>query len=127
MNRPDDHTNRQRLRAHFGFRVAPFNKATRATAMFASQAQTALVDGLMLWTEVRGLSLVTGPPGVGKSITLRRFALELPRDRFEVIGFSYLPTTPAGLGTGPGWTSTSSWPTGAGSRACARPDCGSTR
>ena len=51
----------------------------------------------LLWTELRGVALVTGPSGVGKSITLRRFVLELDKARFRVIDFSYVPSTATGF------------------------------
>jgi type II secretory pathway predicted ATPase ExeA len=41
--------------------------------------------------------LVSGPAGVGKSITLRRFVAGLDQARWRVIEFSYLPTTPTGF------------------------------
>ena len=53
--------------------------------------------GLLMWTELRGIALVTGYSGVGKSITLRRFLLSLDDARFHVLKFAHLPTTPVGL------------------------------
>ena len=87
----------QRLRAHFRFSQMPFSKYARAGNMFDSRGQKALLDALLLWTDLKGIALVTGPPGVGKSITLRRFALTLDDSRFHVIGFGYVPTTPTGF------------------------------
>jgi type II secretory pathway predicted ATPase ExeA len=94
-----DLTTRQKrkLRSHFGFARVPFSKAMWATQMFDSQSQRELLDGLGLWTDVRGLALVTGPSGVGKSITLRRFLHELDNARFHLVDFEYLPTTPTGF------------------------------
>ena len=53
--------------------------------------------GLLMWTELRGIALVTGPSGVGKSITVRRFLAALDDARFHVIKLPHLPTTPVGL------------------------------
>lgn len=94
-----DLTNRQKrkLRAHFGFGRMPFAKGAWAAQMFDSQSQRELLDGLVLWSDLHGLSLVTGPTGVGKSISLRRFVAELDEARYRVIDFSYLPTTPTGF------------------------------
>jgi type II secretory pathway predicted ATPase ExeA len=88
---------KRRLQAHFAFSGMPFRKNTAAHRMFDSRAQRELVHGLRLWTEVRGLSLVTGPSGVGKSISLRRFTSELDEQRFRLLRFSHVPTTPNGF------------------------------
>jgi type II secretory pathway predicted ATPase ExeA len=65
--------------------------------MFDSRAQRELVHGLALWTELRGLALVTGDSGVGKSISTRRFVSELDEQRFRVIRFNQMPTTATGF------------------------------
>lgn len=87
----------QPMRAHFGFTRLPFNKQIFAKNMFDSRSQRELLDGLCLWTEVKGVALVTGHPGVGKSITLRRFCQKLDDSRFRVLDFSYLPHTVTGF------------------------------
>ena len=87
----------RRLRAHFAFTGMPFRKNVKARNMFDSQSQRELRHGQHLWLEVRGLALVTGPSGVGKSISLRRLVAELPADRFTVHRFGQIPTTPAGF------------------------------
>jgi type II secretory pathway predicted ATPase ExeA len=68
-----------------------------AQKMFDSTSQRELLQGLLLWLEVRGLSCVAGPVGAGKSITLRRFVQGLDQTRFRVVSFSFLPTTPTGF------------------------------
>ncbi len=88
---------KMRLRSHFGFSRLPFAKNMMATQMFDSSSQRELLRGLQMWTDVRGLCLVNGPAGVGKSITLRRFVHGLDHARWRVIDFSYLPTTPTGF------------------------------
>jgi len=88
---------KRKLRSHFGFSRLPFSKAMWASHMFDSQSQRELLDGLGLWTDVRGLALVTGPSGVGKSITLRRFVSELDTARFHLVDFDYVPTTTTGF------------------------------
>ena len=75
----------------------PFSKNLWATNMYDSQSQRDLLHGLLLWNEVKGIALVTGPSGVGKSITLRRYASELEETRFHTVDFNYLPTTVNGL------------------------------
>jgi type II secretory pathway predicted ATPase ExeA len=88
---------KRRLQAHFGFTGLPFRKNVKAHNMFDSHSQRELRHGLHLWLEVRGLGIVTGPSGVGKSISLRRFVAELPNDRFAVHRFGQIPTTPLGF------------------------------
>lgn len=88
---------KRRLQAHFGFIGLPFRKNVQATSMFDSQSQRDLRHGLQLWLEIRGLALVTGTSGVGKSITLRRWVSELPSERFAVHRFGQIPTTPTGF------------------------------
>jgi len=88
---------KRKLRSHFGFSRLPFAKAMWATQMFDSQSQRELLDGLSLWTDVRGVALVTGPSGVGKSITMRRFLHEMDSARFHLVDFEYLPTTRTGF------------------------------
>lgn len=88
---------KKRLRSHFGFSRIPFTKHMWSAQMFDSQGQRELLHGLRMWTEVRGFTLVAGPAGVGKSITLRRFVRDLDDAHYRVINFSYLPTTVTGF------------------------------
>lgn len=88
---------RKRLRAHFGFTKTPFHKAMRAAQMYDSQSQRELVAGLEMWTEIGGIALCSGPVGVGKSISLRRFLNTLDARRFHVVQFSYLPGSTTGF------------------------------
>ncbi len=88
---------KQRLRAHFGLTKIPFHKAMWAKQMYDSTAQRELRQALEMWTDLHGVVVVVGPPGVGKSITLRRFVGDLSETRFHVIRFSYMPTTKVGF------------------------------
>ena len=88
---------RKRLRAHFGFTKTPFHQRMRAAQMYDSQSQRELVTGLDIWTEIGGIALCTGPAGVGKSISLRRFLHGLDSRRFHLIQFAYLPGTVNGF------------------------------
>lgn len=87
----------RQLRTHFGFGRVPFRKNVPASKMFDSESQKALLHGLALWIELRGLALVTGQSGVGKSICLRRFVEQLPHGRYTVHPFNQIPTTPTGF------------------------------
>src|SRR5690606_15770993 len=86
-----------RLRAHFALTGLPFRKSVPAQHMFDSTSQRELVHGLKMWLDIRGLALVAGASGTGKSISLRRFVEELPRERYAVLSFGQVPTTPAGF------------------------------
>jgi type II secretory pathway predicted ATPase ExeA len=88
---------KRRLQAHFAFSGMPFRKNVPAHKMFDSRAQRDLVHALALWAELRGLGLVTGPTGVGKSISVRKFVSQLDEQRFHVLRFHQVPTTPTGL------------------------------
>lgn len=88
---------RRRLRSHFGFSRIPFTKAMRSTLMFDSLGQRELLAGLRMWIELKGIALVTGESGVGKSISLRRFVQDLDEARYTIIDFTYLPTTVTGF------------------------------
>ena len=83
---------KRRLQAHFGFTKLPFRKNMAAAEMFDSRSQHDLRTGLLMWTELRGIALVTGYSGVGKSITLRRFLLSLDDARFHVLKFAHRAT-----------------------------------
>lgn len=88
---------KRQLRAHFGFSQMPFSKYARAHNMFDSKGQRALLQGLLLWSQLRGIACVTGDTGVGKSITLRRLVLELDTARYCVLDVPHVPTSPNGL------------------------------
>lgn len=92
---PEHH--KRRLQAHFSLVRIPFRKAMGAHEMFDSRSQRDLLHGLQLWAEVRGIALVTGSSGVGKSITLRRFTQGLDESRFRVIHLANMPTTGMGF------------------------------
>lgn len=92
---PEHH--KRRLQAHFGFTRVPFRKNMHATEMFDSRSQRDLLHALLLWLEIRGISVVTGESGVGKSITFRRFTQRLDDARFRVIHLTNMPSTTMGF------------------------------
>jgi type II secretory pathway predicted ATPase ExeA len=92
---PEHH--KLRLQAHFGFTKVPFCKNLWVSELFDSRSQREAFQGLRLWTEVKGLSAITGPPGVGKSVTLRRFAQSLDEAKFRVVLLPSVPSTPHGF------------------------------
>ncbi len=91
--------NQQRLhlKSYFGFSKLPFTKYMWASKMFDAKAQQELIDGLHLWLETRGIAFLYGPPGVGKSISLRKFKADLDDRRFEVFYLFNLRITPTGF------------------------------
>jgi general secretion pathway protein A len=72
-----EHFDRARLQSFFSFSKIPFTKYVWSSKMFQAKSQQELLQGLHYSLEVRGISLVIGSPGVGKSITLRKFKDEL--------------------------------------------------
>lgn len=96
---PSDPTPRdlRRLRNHFQYTHPPFIKGAWAQHMYDSTSQKELLHGLLCWIELRGIALLTGPSGIGKSITVRRFAQSLDPNRYRVVDFTYLPGTTHGF------------------------------
>jgi type II secretory pathway predicted ATPase ExeA len=88
---------RLRLQSYFGFSKMPFTKYMWATKMFKATGQKELLDGLNLWLDARGTAFIYGRPGVGKSITLRRFKAEIDDQRFDLFYLFNLRVTPLGF------------------------------
>lgn len=88
---------KRRLLAHFGLSRLPFRKNVHAADMFQSRAQLTLLHGLGYFLDIRGIALVTGHSGVGKSITVRRFVQSLEEDRVRVVHLAIAPTTAMGF------------------------------
>lgn len=88
---------RMHLKSYFGFSKIPFTKHMWATKMFDASAQRELIDSLHLWLETRGIAILYGPPGVGKSISLRRFKAELDDRRYDLYYLFNLRITTTGF------------------------------
>lgn len=86
-----------RLQSHFAFVRLPFRKSMGYDEMFDSRSQRDLLHGLNLWSELRGMALVTGPSGAGKSITARRFTRGLDETRFRIVYLSHARSTMTGF------------------------------
>jgi general secretion pathway protein A len=86
-----------RLQSYFGFSKIPFTKYMWAKHMFRSHTQSELLQGLNLFLEYKGICMVSGPPGVGKSITLRRLKEDLDENAFEVFYFFNVRSSPLGF------------------------------
>jgi len=92
---PESH--KLRLQSHFGFTKIPFCKNLWVSEMFDSRSQREAFQALQLWLDLRGLAVLCGPPGVGKSVTLRRFVQSLDEARHRVVLLSVVPTTAHGF------------------------------
>lgn len=86
-----------RIQSYFGFTKIPFTKYLRATNMFLSNVQNELVQSLELFLDYRGICMICGHPGVGKSITLRRFRDQIDSKRYRLFYLFNLRTTPLGF------------------------------
>jgi type II secretory pathway predicted ATPase ExeA len=85
------------LTSYFGFSKVPFTKYMWSKKMFDASSQRELIDGLHFWLETKGIALLCGPPGVGKSISLRKFKEELDDRRYDLFYLFNLRITPIGL------------------------------
>ena len=85
------------LKSYFGFAKMPFTKYMWANKMFEACSQKELLQGLNLWLETRGIALLCGPPGVGKSITLRRFKSDIDERRYDIFYLFNMRVTPLGF------------------------------
>jgi len=90
-------TDRTHLTSYFGFSKVPFTKYMWSKKMFDASSQRELIDGLHFWLETKGIALLCGPPGAGKSISLRRFKEELDDRRYDLFYLFNLRITPIGL------------------------------
>lgn len=88
---------RAHLSSYFGFSKIPFTKFMWSKKMFDASSQRELIDGLHFWLETKGIALLCGPPGAGKSISLRKFKEELDDRRYDLFYLFNLRITPIGL------------------------------
>jgi len=70
---------------HYGFTRLPFAKDIPATALFDAPGQAELCTRLSFLLKQRGIGLVTGETGSGKSTALRRFVANLDKAHHTVI------------------------------------------
>ena len=73
------------LQQFFGFTRLPFTKDIPPDQLFPADGQNELCARLDYLLQDRGLGLVTGETGSGKSTSLRRFTASLDPNRFLVI------------------------------------------
>ncbi len=73
---------------HFGFTQRPFDKEIAADEMFVSAPMSELAVRLAHLLELRGIGLITGDSGSGKTSACRRMAAELHQGLYKVL---YVP------------------------------------
>jgi len=69
----------------YGFTRSPFAKDMPPSDLFSAEGQNELCARLSYLTQQRGMGLLTGETGCGKSTALRRFTASLDSNRFFVI------------------------------------------
>lgn len=85
------------LKSYYGFTKIPFTKYMWASKMYTADSQQQLLTGLSLWLQTKGIALVYGPTGVGKSISLRRFKNDADDRRYDIFYLFNLRLTPLGF------------------------------
>ena len=70
----------------------PFTKEVEAKRFFASVAFSEAEGRLEYLKKTRGIGMVTGEPGAGKTLILRVFTERLSKDLYKII---YFPLSPA--------------------------------
>jgi type II secretory pathway predicted ATPase ExeA len=83
----------ENLQAHWGFTIMPFGPAIPVSALFGSAAHQEAVARLRWLISARGLGLLTGEVGSGKTAAVRA-AASLDRSRHTLI---YLPNPQIGV------------------------------
>jgi type II secretory pathway predicted ATPase ExeA len=78
------------FKQHFGMRLNPFDKDTEVDKLYPSKDIQELESRLKYMMENRGIFLLVGEPGSGKSTALRKFAESLGPSLFKPC---YLPLT----------------------------------
>src|SRR5207253_10932709 len=82
------------LQAHYGFTCMPFTASVPASSLFASAAHKEPVARLRWLISARGLGVLTGEVGAGKTAALPAAAHRLDASRHTLI---HLPNPQAGV------------------------------
>jgi len=73
------------FKAYFGFLTEPFSKEIATKALFLSEQLKALFERLQHFITRRGIALVTGEVGSGKSTALRAFTESLDKNHHAIV------------------------------------------
>ena len=84
----------ENLQAHYGFTTMPFGSAIPVPALFGSAAHKEAVARLRWLISARGLGVLTGEVGCGKTVAVRAAADGLDASRHTLI---YLPNPQIGV------------------------------
>jgi type II secretory pathway predicted ATPase ExeA len=81
------------FRAFYSLSSRPFDKEIKSKEMFVSASHQELLARMDYLREHRGIGLVVGEPGLGKTSTLRAFASALNTSLFRVVYFQLSTVT----------------------------------
>ncbi len=73
------------LNAHFGFLTEPFSKELSAKSLFMTQQLKTLFQRLDQLLRRRGIALITGEVGCGKSTAIRAFAEQIEKKQVDFV------------------------------------------
>jgi type II secretory pathway predicted ATPase ExeA len=73
------------LKAYFGFLTEPFSKEIATKALFISEQLKGLFERLQHFIARRGIALITGEVGSGKSTALRAFTETLDKNHHTIV------------------------------------------
>lgn len=76
------------IKAFYNFKMSPFQKDIKADHIFVSDAGRELFQRLEYMKQKRGIMLITGMPGTGKTLHLRTFVQRLNPNHYS---YHYLP------------------------------------
>ena len=82
------------FKSHFGFLNEPFSKEIATKALFLSEQLRALFERLQQFLTRRGIAMITGEVGAGKSTALRAFTDTLDKNHHAIV---YLDDPTLGL------------------------------
>lgn len=82
------------LLQYFGFIQQPFDKNLPLKQLFISKQISQLFTQLQLFLHRRGIALITGEIGAGKSTTLRAFTEQLEKNIYDI---AYIPDPTIGI------------------------------
>ena len=73
------------LKSHFGFITEPFSKEIAAAKIFVSKSLQSLYNRLANLLSRRGIALITGDVGSGKTTAIRAFVDKLDKTQYDIV------------------------------------------